>query len=392
MTRWIAPLALALSLLGIPADAFAQNASQPTNLVLEVHYYPKERPAYQAVPPSTSSAAGGWYARFERVPRWMPPAGFYPVHAVNIKSILAGDLVQIWISVFVGQKFDELEKTVAVRSLREGEKTTIQELTQFGVEPFDLALVRVGLAVNEVPKVASKAKSIELVTIQPNLSTLPSYRVALRNLSSKNVSALSIRVLQGPRTELSSMPQGHDGEPLILAGGVSEFIEPAPTRAASTGTGYQPTALPNLNIEVSTAVFDDGSFEGDIEPAIAFHSFVKGRKIQLGRVVALLAAALQDENADPLKTLDLLSNDVAALKVETEPSVVQEVSSEFPGLDKKSESQLRNEIEIALRGVRKDLLSEIQRFRTAKATLDSHAVHVWLVISKQRYETWLSHL
>ena len=202
----------------------------------------------------------------------------------------------------------------------------------------------------------------------------------------------SIRVLQGPRTELSSMPQGHDGEPLILAGGVSEFIEPAPTRAASTGTGYQPTALPNLNIEVSTAVFDDGSFEGDIEPAIAFHSFVKGRKIQLGRVVALLAAALQDENADPLKTLDLLSNDVAALKVETEPSIVQEVSSEFPGLDKKSESQLRNEIEIALRGVRKDLLSEIQRFRTAKATLDSHAVHVWLVISKQRYETWLSHL
>ena len=236
MTRWIAPLALALSLLGIPADAFAQNASQPTNLVLEVTYYPKERPAYQAVPPSTSGAAGGWYARFERVPRWTPPAGPYPVHAVNIKSILAGDLVQIWVSVFVGQKFDELEKTVAVRSLREGEKTTIQELTQFGVEPFDLALVRVGLAVNEVPKVASKAKSIELVTIQPNLSTLPSYRVALRNLSSKNVSALSIRVLQGPRTELSSMPQGHDGEPLILAGGVSEFIEPAPTRAASTGT------------------------------------------------------------------------------------------------------------------------------------------------------------
>ena len=91
-------------------------------------------------------------------------------------------------------------------------------------------------------------------------------------------------------------------------------------------------------------------------------------------------------------TLDLLSNDVAALKVETEPSVVQEVSSEFPDLDKKSESQLRNEIEIALRGVRKDLLSEIQRFRTAKATLDSHAVHVWLVISKQRYETWVLHL
>jgi len=95
MTRWIAPLALALSLLGIPADAFAQNASQPTNLVLEVTYYPKERLAYQAVPPSTSGAAGGWYARFERVPRWTPPAGSYPVHAVNIKSIWASDLVQI---------------------------------------------------------------------------------------------------------------------------------------------------------------------------------------------------------------------------------------------------------------------------------------------------------
>src|SRR6266404_4007254 len=89
----------------------------------------------------------------------------------------------------------EEEKDVAVYTLREGEEIRVRELTQFGVEPFGVKLVRATSSDTNLPSVISNAKSIELVTIQANLSTLPSYRLALRNVSSKNVSAIGLEVM-----------------------------------------------------------------------------------------------------------------------------------------------------------------------------------------------------
>ena len=77
-------------LLATPTAKGQQSPAQPTNLVLEVYFYPNEPPAYVVVPP----------------------------------------------------------------------------------------------AAPEIPQVLSKAKSVELVGIVPVLSTLPSYRMTLRDLSS----------------------------------------------------------------------------------------------------------------------------------------------------------------------------------------------------------------
>lgn len=379
-------------LLAAPNASGQQGSSVPTNLVLEVYYYPNERPAYLIVPPPNSDPRGGWYGRFQRVPGWTPAAGSHPVHAVNIKSVLIGDDVRLWVSVFVGEKFDEQEKDIAVYTLREGEKVRVEKLTQFGVNPFELVLVRVAPAITNLPQVISKAKSLELVTIQGNLSTLPSYRLAVRNLSSKNVVALMIRVLQDNRTQISSMPQGKEGSPLILAGGVSEFNEQAETRASAVPGGYKPVTLTNQTIEISTAVFEDGSFEGEIEPAITFRSFVKGRKIELGRMVGVFDKALQDDPSDPSTALDRLSNDLAALEVVAWPSVVHEVLNEFPSLTKTSEERLKNAIEIAMIGIRKEAPEEIQRFRRGTLNLDSNSFHAWLLASRQRYADWLARL
>src|ERR1700682_2795908 len=118
------------------------NPVVPTNLALEVHFYPGEPPAYIAVSPANATPPGGWSVRFKRVPGWTPPAGAQPVHAVNIQETLVGDLVRVSVSVFLGVKFEE-ERDVAVYTLHEGEKVTLRDLHEFGLEPFDVALVRV---------------------------------------------------------------------------------------------------------------------------------------------------------------------------------------------------------------------------------------------------------
>lgn len=376
-------------LLATPTAKGQQGPAQPTNLVLEVYFYPNEAPAYVVVPPAPSQPRGAWFARFPRLPGWTPPAGSLPVVAVDIKSLLDAGVVHVWVSVILGRLHEE-EKDVAVYTIREGEKITAQELTHFGVQPFKLALSRVAPPTPEVPQVLSKAKSVELVAIVPVLSTLPSYRMTLRNLSTKDVSALEIRVRRGDHTLLSSMPQGDDGGPRIPAGGTAEFNGPVATRAAPTPGGYEPVSPANQIIEIVTAVFDDGSFEGEAAPAIEFRAFVKGRKIQVGRVVALFQTAAQNDQ-DPLATLELLRKNVAALGTEADSSAVDEVANEFASPKKESKLEIKSSAEIAMSAVRRDLLEEIQRFQLSPQ-LRPGSIHDWLTVSKRRYETWLSRL
>jgi hypothetical protein len=361
----------------------------PANLVVEVYYYPNEPPAYMVVAPANSPPGGSWFGRFRPVPGWQLPVGALPVTAVDIKTLLTGNAVKVSISVFMG-KMHEQEKSVAVYSLREGEKIHLQELAQFGVEPFELALVRVAPSNVELPKFVSKAPSIELVTIQANLSTLPSYRLVLRNVSGKNVRAIMVRTVENRNIKTSVMPQGKEGNPLILAGGIAEITERAITRAIASPGGYKPVTPENQTIEISTAIFEDGSYEGEAEAAVTYLAVLKGQKAQLVRVVALFEEASENSQPDPANLLESLRNGIAQLKTDPDPAAVQELLNDFPAFAKKVE--LKNVIEFEMRYLRKDVLDDISRFQVQHPTFDSSSLQAWLAASKQRYADWLSRL
>jgi len=385
-----------LVLLTTASASGQQPSPQPTNLVLEIHYFQNEPPIYLVVPPKGSAPNGVWSVRFPRVQNWQSPTGTLPVRAVNVQTVLAGELVRVLVSVMVGAKTIEQEDSVGVYTLREGEKVRIEEVAQRGVEPFDVALVRVTPSVADLPQVISKANSIGPVNVQAAVGTLPSYRVTVRNLSDKNVSALFIKVGRNFQEPLTSMPQGEDGAPLILAGGVCDLIEPAIIKASPILGGHLPVPLMGQTIEILTAVFEDGSFEGDLGPARTFRGFVKGRKIQLPRLVALFQSALQNQSVAPEHGLELLRKNVAALGIEADSNATHEVLSEFPNLPKGSEVFANNYAEgpivIAMTGLRRDALSAIDAFRAANPNLDSPTWRNWLIETKQRYETWLSRL
>jgi hypothetical protein len=371
--------------------AVGQPPVRPTHLALEVYFFGDEPPAYMVVPPANSSPSGTWFARFKRVPAWTAPAGSLQVNAVNFRPTLDGGAVRVAVSVLMGIRLEE-EKEIAVYTLREGEKIRVQELTQFGVEPFGVKLVRVAPSDTNLPTVISNAKSIELVNLQANLSTLPSYRLALRNVSSKNVSAIGLKVMQGNRTLIDSMPQGKEGEPLILAGGVSEVTSPLATRAIATPGGYDPIAPPNQNLEITMAVFEDGSFEGDIESAAGFRGFVKGRKIQLRRLVEVFQTILQDDSSNPSALLERLRSKVNALSIEADAADVQELAGEFSVLAERPKRGLTSAIEAAMTGIRRDAQEHIAQFQLNQPDMAAFTLHAWLLASKQRYEAWLARL
>jgi hypothetical protein len=263
----------------------------------------------------------------------------------------------------------------------------VSELAQVGVEPFEIKLVRLSSLVGEAPKFASKARSIELVVMEPNLTTLPSYKVVIRNLSTKNVSALRLKT--GP---LSSMPQGKEGAPLIAPGGTFELFAMLATRTTQTADGYSPELLPNQVIEISTAVFDDGSFEGDSDAAIAFAAFRMGRKVMLEKVLGVLQTSSPANDLTTASSLDWLKSEVGALKLEADSAAVEDVHSKLANLPGGDQNRIKHAIELGMKGVRDQVLSDVTQFQLHNRRSDPKATRDWLTVSKERYEAWLARL
>jgi hypothetical protein len=376
----------------IAASAFAhavrgqEISPGPSQLALEVHFYPNQAPAYQTVP--DSSQRGAWYGRFGHVTGWTPPANSLAVTAVNIKSLKAEDGVRVWVSVFLGQLHEE-EQKVSSYVLHEGDKVTVEELTQVGVVPFEIKVVKLAASVGEPPQFSSRAKSIEAVSMQPNFSATPSYEVVLRNASGKAVEALEVQTLQGGRPQLTTMPQGKEGQPLILPGGTFKMTAHLANRATPGPNGYAPQILPNQTIEISAAVFDDGSFEGASSPAMAFTGFKKGRKIQLARVVEVFQSAINGDASSP-DNVASLKNAVAALDLQADDAAVADLHAKFP--QEAQTERLRHVIELGMKGIRDDVLNDITQFELHNRRADASAVAAWLTSSKNRYQAWLGRL
>jgi hypothetical protein len=241
------------------------------------------RTCFQTV---SSKRGGAWYARFGRVLNGSSRRTL-SVDCRQYQIRIGEGGVRVWVSVFLGEIHTQ-EKAVTSYILTYGEKVTVRELTDFGVVPFEIKVVGLPPMIGEAPKFVSNARAIELVVMEPIFSTLPSYKLVVRNLSAKTVSALHVQTLQDGRMRNSLMPQRQRRRANHRARRHLEFNARLATRATPTADGYSPVILPDQVIEISSAVFDDGSYEGESETPISFAAVSKGRKVMLEKVLGLL--------------------------------------------------------------------------------------------------------
>lgn len=378
-------ITLLLSFSGYSAPPVRQQS--PTGLLMEITYYSGRAPAYLNVP------GRAWYALFRRIPSWQPPADSLPVQAVNIISRLEGDSIRVTVSAFVGVRFHEKEAPVATYLVKEDEKITANELKQFGVEPFEIKVVRAAPISTALPQIVNNTESIAVISIVDNNSTLPSYKLSLRNLSNKNVVAMRINVLVDNRVQISSLPHDQDNLPLIKAEAISEHTVSAAKNTKMVSNDYLPDSPPNQTILISTAIFDDGSYEGDAEPAATYWAFQIGRKIQIGKIIPLIQNALNHTDSNISQAIASFKEQVASLTSNAEEEVVSKLHEAFPKLAEKTKAELKTSIEVALNGMKFDLLKSLQAFEKASPQpIDANAFRSWLIKSKERYEKWLSNL
>ena len=393
--RWFSLLIVFTIGLTVPAAKMyaQQDVPAPTRLALEVTFYPGQKPAYETVPGPDSKPSGAWFGWFARIASWQAPAGAQPIEAVRVISRVEGDAVRVTVSTLSGSKALENEQRVGTYMVRETEKISIDDLKQFGIEPFQIKLIRVNSNVPPVPPVILKGvESVVVINSMPKETTLPSYRIILRNQSNKNIIGLGVDLVAGGKVQLTSKPRSIDGQPLIPAGKEYWLTVSAPERAQETPDGYVPTSPSDQQIIIKGAVFEDGTFEGDTETAVAVRGYQAGEKMVLPRLIPLLERALNSSNANLTEALGNLESQVSSVGSDADPQIVQTLALEFPQAGD-ARRQIKGTMEVTATRIKSTLLGEIHTLENLGAqSLTADLYRTWLTKTRERYATWLARL
>lgn len=374
-----------LSLLaGASAAQQNQVESELPKLALEIYSFDAS-PNYQQV------GEWAWSSQFRRVESWQPPAGSTPVKAVKVASKIKKGFVQITISVFLGVRFHDREETVATYRVRENETIIANELKQYGVQPLTIKVVNVISAVARQPSVTNKTNSIAVAGIKTGGTIFPSFMLTLRNISDKSVRALKVQVVTAGGEKFSIQPRSLDETPLIEPGAFYDARELHAEGGRLTAEGLLPDAPQNITI--ATALFTDGTYEGDPVPAAHIKALLLGRKIQLTKAAALLRKTSAADNLDPDNLIENFKTQVSALDEDMKQVSLDDLLAEFPAFDQRGRNELRGVVAFALHNVKINLLADVKNFEKAHQPRPSvKEFQAWLAETAENYEKIIGRL
>jgi hypothetical protein len=378
--KFFLPLLLVTLSVNTNAQQFETRPLE-TGLALEVGFEKGIRPSFQPVP-WHKQRGGSWYARFKRMGH-DSATNLPTVNAVRVVSHLQGELVRVTVSVLRG-RFLEVEKQVGSYSIREGEQIETNELTEVGIAPFTIRVIRMPTTGTNPPRIVNRTKSLEVVGLEGVVSNFPQYKITAHNSSAKSVRALFLRSGPDVTAPLSTYHQGRDGENVFAPGGYSDFLMRLPLDADLQGGSYRPNVASNYQIVIATAIFEDGSYEGELGPAQMFLSFEVGRKLALEHLNSLIDQALNSDRVPEPAEFALVVNDFS---YEVQQNDLAALSRTFP---RSNPQEMKSGVEIALNGMKKELLDGIKAFEKRAASKESF--REWLLGSKERYSTWLARI
>lgn len=379
----LAPLFITGMLVCSTVAQQKQTPDAPSGIALKI-VFEDGRASYNPVP--RSKGASAWYGRFKRIASWKPPSGSDPVDAVKFAYVIEGAAVRVQVSVLLG-KYHDKEKEVATYLVHENEETSVAELARFGVVPFKMMVVRVNTLIPSPPPVVSRAKSLDVINVQANVATLPSYKLLLRNLSVKNIVTMEINTMLGSRKRYSSWPGG-GGEGVIVEAGATYETDMKGADEGRVASGVlTPDAPADESIVISTVVFEDGTYEGDAGYAAVFTARTRARNLQLTRAHNLLKNALESPDPESAEAVERFRSQVSSLGEEVDPALMDKLLKQFPPLDEFTRRWVEAAIQHSLHDVKRELLIDLGQFEESnQKSPGTSTFRTWLSNTQREYE------
>src|SRR6202008_1057974 len=270
-----------------------------------------------------------------------------------------GDAVAITASVVLGafdnnsgsdpMAADHPKQEIGTYSLHPNESVVLQEMGQFGLQPWTIKIVNpqlltpIGLpTINEVP------------SIQPKIpgQDRQGYTIALHNLSSRAVSAFAVETTLDHNSISSEV--AYRGS-LIAPHESHEFRLFCDTSASAVD--QSPCAF-----ILKAALFADGSFEGDATAAATLAVPQIANEIHHRQLHALMDNILADPSQDDAAKLARIRSELSKLYEKPDPAILEEVQLRLTGLPRTALDSVSSEITASLSGEKRMTLRSLESF------------------------------
>ena len=311
--------------------------------------------------------------------REVPPGK--PIQAVRFESAVNGEMVDVKVTVLRGSAGFEQEDLVGVYQLAVGEQRSITDLDRFAIRPFRIRVTNSLPPLPPPPTFNNLTKALEIVSVQMENLPRPAYKLSFRNVSEKTIRAVKVDTTTDGRRGESIMYQGEDGRVFLQPGGSADR-RLVVIRSVPTATGTAPGTPAVVVINIRTVIFDDLSFEGEMEAACMMESSVMSGRLFLKQVLALLDQELEKPNSDHVAAAKQFKEKLSAWGVEFEESERNKDSSVAAGCKKPAVAATT-----MANGMKVDLVREVERLTSTPVNFKS-----WMDQKRARYSAWLARL
>ncbi len=242
------------------------------------------------------------------------------------------------------------QESAGVYFLRFGELAVLEGLSKFGLEPLPVRLVSNKPPASAAPQIINNAPSIKVEAVDQDRT---SYKLSLRNLSTKDITAVSI----GATRKDGSSTMTTQGAPAIAVGALQQVI---------FGTvPADPAAAPSIVIDA--VVFADGSFEGSPQRVAEIEGDIAGRSAQRKRIAAIFRDILEGEQQDGAANIAAVRSRVNALLEKVDSAMLESVVNWFSGLPPATAASVESRIQVGLKGSRQGILRDLKEYEREAA-------------------------
>jgi len=375
---WSAAWFIALSAL---PSAFAGQQSLPPasgDFVLEI-----AEPDRQIMREPVPSTGSSWMESFEfkRLANWRrPPNQDLDIGAIHMDYRRQGDAVRIDVKVIFGkvdlticEPVDPARvKSAGTYVLRLGESASLQGLAQFGIDPIKVKVVAYESHTLTPAEIGNKTKAIEVVqAVQAGEDWL----VVLKNISSKNIVGLQVNYVAGSMQTRRLIAPGEVYKDMMH---INESYLRPPTGKA------QGEPLPP-KVVVSSVLFEDSTFEGDLWPALTFMTEWRGTRIQILRIISLLQAAIENPEPDSGRALETLRQQISALSNVADMQMIDDLAGRYGPFTTYQRNGLISALRNSLSDTQHTMLERMRSYETREAPKGT-SLQSWLKTMKSQYE------
>ena len=386
MSRAFCPSAAAffIALLSSAGVAGAQPASAPPGDIRALAVtYADGRTTNN---PLSNRGRVGWTVAFPRIAGAETMREGLPLNALQFEEALDGQNLVVTIALLYGSPQQRRVQVARVR-LTDERPVRVSELEAFGVQPIDLAIVRMPPPQLTLPSVTSASSQLEVQVDTDSASVPPAYRFRIANRSTQGVMSLAFTCFSAERPSISGRPRGATHTALIPPGETYEMRFPAPLKQGQRGgpQGWSPID----RFIITSVLWSDGLVEGEQEPAAGERALDAGTANQLQRAVAVLRTAAAAPGAHPP---DTLRTEIAGLTIDVTPAEVEAARATIGNPSALPAARVGSTMRSGMQNVKNAILNDLDEFTAADRAADADVYAKWLAAMVVKFDGWRQRL